>query len=251
MKNEIERHLGSARSLLGQCAKQVRSRRAKPSKITHDEQEMVIGFGTACDWIRWARTLQDLKFWSKTEDKSARRAGVTESVRFTQMWTATNALFAKDSILELATLTRPLPTGEKNRFDVLYQFAAIDPSVDSKCLTTLYKLLGMYCDSAGVVSAFGKPYPTMWEVIDQKYSRPEDRKKGLGKVIRTALSSGHLPSPDGPTLIYGARNWTVHGMLLTSFFKGSRKKFLSFNANISFLLSAVLHGAADGFRKAI
>jgi hypothetical protein len=59
---------------------------------------MLIGFGTARDWIRWAVSLRDLKF-QRGEEKSSRKAGITEVVRFNQIWTAVNALFAKESIL--------------------------------------------------------------------------------------------------------------------------------------------------------
>jgi hypothetical protein len=84
----------------------------------------------------------------------------------------------------------------------------------------------------------------MWEVIDQKYTRAVDRTRGLGKEISLALNAKTLPNPDGPTLIYGARNWAVHGMLLTSFFRGSKQKYLTFIDNITLLLSLTLRGAA-------
>ena len=103
----------------------------------------------------------------------------------------------------------------------------------------------MECSADGINNVLNPGgTPTMWEVIDQKYSRTQDRAQGIGKVIFVALAAGQLPTPDGPTLIYGARNWSVHGVLLTSFFRGSQQKYMTFIDNITLLLSAVLDGAA-------
>lgn len=209
----------------------------------------MISCGTARDWVRWAVALYELKFSTRQEQKSARHDGITESVRFNQMWTASNALFAKDSVLRLIQPSGALPADEKGRFKLLYDYAAIDPAVENQAVKTLNDLLSMSCICDGVTSVLGRSEPTMWEVIDQKYSRPKDRMMGIGKAISSALNAGTMPNLDGPTLIYGARNWAVHGMLLTSFFRGSLQRYIIFSENITLLLAATLSGTAKKFEE--
>jgi hypothetical protein len=244
MKAETRTNLRRARADFGRCA-QIISSRATPAKpLTPTDREKLIAVGTARDWVRWSGSLNGLSFASKSEEKSARTAGIEESIRFNQMWTATNALFARDSVLALTTLAN-LPASEAKRFQLLYQFSPPNPIIETQCLETLKQLLGMECNAKDIVSVISPGNnPTMWEVIDQKYTRPIDRTRGLGRVIANALNAQQLPNPDGPTLIYGARNWAVHGMLLTSFFRGSRQKYLTFIDNVTLLLSLVLRSAA-------
>lgn len=251
MKPETKAYLLDARRLLGNCAGKVAQRKNNPNPHSDDERELMIGCGTARDWVRWSVALYELKFSSKREQKSARHDGITESVRFNQMWTASNALFAKDSVLRLIQPTGALPLDEKGRFKLLYDYAGIDPAIESQALRTLNDLLGMSCICDGVTSVLGRPDPTMWEVIDQKYSRPKDRTMGIGRAISSALDAGILPNLDGPTLIYGARNWAVHGMLLTSFFRGSLQRYVIFSENITLLLAASLSGTARKFADQI
>ena len=265
MKPETKKKLDEARGILGKCASRVSTLRTTSHPLLDDnERELCIGLGTARDWIRWATALEDLTFSTKSETLSARTQGITESVRFNQMWTATNALFAKDSILSIASAPLPLSKNVKGiefkRFEVLYRFANIDTALERSCLDNLNALLSMECatpDVTGELKADGTP--TMWEVIYHKYMRPEDRTRSIGKTIGNAIAhakSEHAKitqasrkdqpslSVDGPTLIYAARNWAVHGMLITSFFRGSKQKYISFIDNIALLLSAVLEGAS-------
>ena len=87
----------------------------------------------------------------------------------------------------------------------------------------------------------------MWEVIFYKYIVPDQRQTGIGKSIATALAMGHLPALDAPTIIYGARNWNVHGVLISSSFRGSRQKHITFVDSITSLLSEVLARSATKF----
>jgi hypothetical protein len=252
MKPEAEDYLQQARLGLRRCASVISARAAVAGLHSPHNREMMIGFGTASDWVRWAVALRELTFASKREGLSARHEGITESVRFNLLWTATNALFARDTIISITASGLTVPDSELERFKLLYAFAGVDPKIEASCISTLNALLSMECKADGVISVLNPGgNPTMWEVIDQKYSRPIDRKRGLGKLIHTALLSKKLPQADGPTLIYGARNWAVHGMLLTSFFRGSRQKYITFVDNLVLLLSLVLRGAAGKFEKRI
>lgn len=268
MKSQTFIHLNTARKYFGLCAKKVAARAAQPHLLAPADREMLLGFGIAQDWLRWASSLKSLEFRNKNEQLSPRSPGVAESVRFSQMWTATNALFAKDSILRFAPAL-PAPAAkasakgkkkkkkkknakatEAQRFQRLYLLAKVDPAVEKNCLNTLNSLFGIGCNAAGVTPVLSAA-PTMWEVIDQKYSRDEDRKRGLGKVISDALHAKTAPKPDAPTFVYGARNWAVHGMLLTSFFRGSPHKYVTFINTITFLLSLVVSGAAEELEKVV
>jgi hypothetical protein len=251
MRPETKDILHDARSLLGNAAGRIAGRETAAYSLTTHEREVVIGFGTSRDWIRWAMALVDLTFRTRAEQRSARGEGITESVRFNQMWTATNALYARDGVLRLIVPMAKLPTTDLDQFKLLYKAASPDAKLETSCISTLHRLLDMECATTGITPILGTANPTMWEVIYHKYCRPKDRTRGIGKVIGNALAKKQFPRPDGPTLIYGARNWAVHGMLLTSFFRGSRQKYLTFIDNITLLLAATLRGAAQHFDKQI
>src|ERR1700678_3681053 len=178
MKPETEIHLKQARKNLGLCAARISKRRTAIRPLSADEREMIIGFGTAHDWVRWAFALDDLKFSTKSEALSARSQGIVESVRFNQMWTATNALFAKDSILTVVSspvpLTAAIRASEIKRFDVIYKVAGLNPALEGTCVDTLNELLSMECKADGLVGVFtADGTPIMWEVIYEKYMRPD------------------------------------------------------------------------------
>ena len=270
MTDETERQLREARSLLKRCADKISSRKTNTNRLSDVDREMLIGFGTAHDWIRWAVSLRDLQF-QRREERSERKAGITEWVRFNQIWTATNALFAKESILKLIPTFQSMTDAQKTNivrndgklFEQIYNFASVNQNLATDCLTKLNDLLSMRCAAQDIEGIFAektraypmpaypkpkpKPLPTMWEVICRKYLTPRDRLRGLGKKIMTALQAQKMPTVDGPTLIYATRNWAVHGVLLTSFFRGSRFKFMIYIDNITLLLSAVVRGSADKF----
>ncbi len=105
----------------------------------------------------------------------------------------------------------------------------------------------MECQAQSLPGAPVKASYTMWEVIFYKYIVPNQRNMGIGRDIATALAAGHLPAPDLPTIIYGARNWNVHGVLISSSFRGSRQKHITFVESICLILSEVLTRAATKF----
>jgi len=277
MRPETLNHLKSARQLLGHCAREIEAKQNAGQMPQNRGKELRLALGTARDWLRWASALEDLRFSTKSERNSSRRNGLTECVRFTQMWAATNALFARDEVMNFAGLATS--QSELVRFRRLYEAATLQPQFEHDRIEALHEILGSQCNADGVTRKINKPdprpirklpqplfpiyvpnpkiaahpkykpepvalLPTMWEVIDQKYSRPKDREipRSIGQHIAEALDTGDWPQPDGPMIIYGARNWTVHGMLLTSFFRGSKAKYPAFIDNINLLLAAVLDG---------
>ena len=51
MTDETERQLREARSLLKRCADKISSRKTNTNRLSDVDREMLIGFGTAHDWI--------------------------------------------------------------------------------------------------------------------------------------------------------------------------------------------------------
>jgi hypothetical protein len=158
------------------------------------------------------------------------------------MWTGTNALFSRDSILSLTFLPRPLPNvvGELARFRVLYEFAAVPDVVIHPERTLLNQLLRMDYRSQPLPGVPVQPSYTMWEIISHKYTVTTERTRGVGKLIADTLAAGATPYLDVPTIIYAARNWNVHGVLLSSSFRGTRRKYVTFIESLMLVLSEVL-----------
>ena len=238
-----------AKSVLGKGAAKIASRSGRKGGLSDDEKQMIVAFGTARDWLRWAASMSDITFFSKGERDSARKAGILESIRFLQIWTAANALFSKDPIIALVRHSpgSAAPDGELKRFKVLYEFAKIPPVRETEYSQTLEKLLGMDCKAADVIIKItGNNSPTMWEVIDQKYVTPAYQNRRPWKRIHSALAAGKKPTVILPEVKYLARNWAVHGVLTSSFFRGSKMKYLTFVGTLIKATADVLQRTATG-----
>jgi hypothetical protein len=242
MKGSTHQNLLDARTRFRSCARKLEQRRVGDKPLVPADREMQIGFGLSADWQRWAAALDDLHFSSASEERSSRTAGLTESVRFNCMWTGTNALFARDSVLSLAIQPAPLPQlgGEESRFRVLYNFAQVPEPIIFAEQKLLNQLLGMECEAEPLAGVLNKPPYTMWEIIFYKYTVEPQRKRGIGRLIGSALADGACPYLDIPAIIYGARNWNVHGVLLSSSFRGTRRKYEAFMNSLMLVLSEVL-----------
>lgn len=249
MKGATHQNLLKARALFRQCAQKLEAKRIGNAPLALTEREMQIGFGLCADYQRWAAALNELSFSTKAEARSSRTQGLAASVRFGYMWTGTNALFSRESVLLLANGLVPLPAnlGELGRFRLIYNFAQLPAGLVATERKLLNDLLSMECKAQSLPGAPAKDSYTMWEVIFYKYIVPEQRKFGIGRSIATALEAGHTPAFDPPTIIYGARNWNVHGVLISSSFRGSRQKHLAFVDSINLLLSETLARTAARF----
>jgi hypothetical protein len=249
MKGATRNNLRTARSLFCDCAQKLEATRLAGAQLPQLEREMQVGFGLCADWQRWAGALDDISFSTRAEERSSRTQGLIETTRFTYIWTGINSLFSRDSILARAVAPNALPnlTSELRRFRILYDFAQLPAALVAAEHTLLNNILGMQCQAEPLPGAPNKPSYTMWEVIFYKYIVPGQRNIGIGGSIATALAAGNIPALDVPTIIYGARNWNVHGVLISSSFRGSKQKHLVFIESIILLLSEMLARAAIRF----
>jgi hypothetical protein len=250
MTNVVPSALGRCATGLGECAKAVKAK-AAPAGLNPTEYERIIGFGIARDWAGWARHLQSITYSNVRYATSDRAYGLSELTRFTFMWTAANALFARSAIIELLDPAAGSKRSELDRFRVLFQHC--DPPVgDAKATeTTLHSLLALPMHVQHFPWASVNTPPTILEVIYRKYTVASEQNRGLGKKVLQVITTGNYTALDLPTLIYATRNWNIHGVLLSSSFRGTRKKFNLWIDSINGALATVLEGAALALRNAI
>jgi hypothetical protein len=93
--------------------------------------------------------------------------------------------------------------------------------------------------------------PTILEVIYFKYTVASEQSRGLGKKLLKAATTDNYESLDLPTLIYATRNWNIHGVLLSSSFRGTRKKFNLWIDTINLTLAEVLANSSKALHDAV
>jgi len=212
--------------------------------LTTGAYEQLVGLGICGDWLGWA-TLKRIDYATKHRNQSERAEALAEVTRFTFMWTAANAVFARPSLVSLFDRSIGAAPSEPVAFGAMYRASALDPSIERDHLKTLNQIVGM--------SQTPKQFPwlpagapiTVAHVIYYKYTTDHEKQRGVGKKLATALSTGVYQPLDLPTLIYATRNWTVHGVLLSSSMRGTQKKFLIFMQTINDALIRVLDGAGS------
>jgi hypothetical protein len=145
-----------------------------------------------------------------------------------------------------------LPSGELSRFRLLYRDSGFSPSDEATALTQLHAIL----------SSTRHPDEFPWaplatirviDVIYHKYTPDSYKGRGpVGKAIEDVVVGGRpITSLDLPTLIYATRNWTVHGSLLDSSFRGAPQQYQLYITIITKALAATLGGYAVALEKAL
>ncbi len=210
-----------------------------------------MGFGIATDWLKWGRNLRALTYADRNLESSERAHSLTELTRFTFAWTAANALFSRDAILSLLDAAAPANKSELDRFRVLYDYSGF-PAPDAAAITTKLHLM---LRTTMHVKHFPWPSvnnpPTVLEVIYFKHTLAKERSRGLGLKLMRAFSTGNFTDLDLPTLIYATRNWNIHGVLLSSSFRGTRKKFNFWIDTINLALARTLKGAGNALNAVL
>jgi hypothetical protein len=243
MRPATRTNLFHAQKLFGACARKLEKRRAPRKPLIDADRELQIGFGLCADWLRFAASIDGLVFVRRSERASSRVDSLLESTRFGYVWTATNALFSRIGILLLAKggpLSNADAKSELHKFKVLYKFADVPQDVIDTEEKLLNRLLHMECGAEPLPNAPLKSHYKMYEVIFYKYIVPDQRRFKVAKLLEAAIRGGVDPILDAPTIIYAARNWYVHGVLISSSFRGTRQKHIVFTDSVTFLLSEVL-----------
>jgi len=223
--------------------------RERPQPLSSNDYERLMGFGIASDWIGWAHALKELTYTVKRRTNSDRAGSVNEATRFTFMWTAANALFVRPTITDL--IAQRSTRSELDRFRILYEKTAMDTAEEARLLVTLHSLLSVTVK----VKHFPWPtvgtYPTLLELIFHKHTVPDQQRMGIGRKMHQAINSNNLNLLDLPDLIYATRNWTIHGVLLSSSFRGTSKKFKLWIDTANHALARTLEGSSSFLLSAL
>jgi hypothetical protein len=167
------------------------------------------------------------------------------------MWTAANALFARSAVIELLDPAARSKRSELDRFRVLFQHSGLPAGRVSAIESTLHALLALPMHVQHFPWASVNMPPTILDVIYFKYTVTSEQTRGLGRKLFQAVSTNNYGPLDLPTLIYATRNWNIHGVLLSSSFRGTRKKFNVWIDAINAALASVLEGTALALRHAV
>jgi hypothetical protein len=240
--SELKDKIGQARLVYTDCAKALKSRSPVAGFGVY-ESEQVVGIGIAITWLRRAAALETLGFTPKLKLLNRKAEGPSELTRFTFMWTAANALFARPAILEILNPSAGSIAGELPKFRVLYKHSAILASDETRYTHDIHKILGK---SVNIQHFPWLPHvttPTLLQVIYYKYTIDSEKSRPIGKKIYAATQTQIYTDLDLPILIYATRNWNIHGALIGSSFRGTEARFLSYISTINAALADVLLGA--------
>ena len=234
---------------LGKCSK--RAVAIAPTSPSARHAELQIGLGTAGDWLAWASRLRSLDFSTAVKRGSSRAKSILESTRFTYTRTAANALFSRDQVIKHFQ-TGSLPSGEFDRFLLLYRNSGISTADEARLVAPLHATL----DLIRHPNAF--PWATIPNVriIDLIYYKyTPDAYKGLGRPGRAikdvVLNGDPVTSLKLPSLLYASRNWTFHGSLVDSSFRGSPQQYQFYITAVTKALAEIIGGYAVALESAL
>jgi len=210
-----------ARKVYSQCARLVESR-AQATGVSQVLSDQIIGVGIATDWVRRAAEMEDIEYLGALLNESARRASFVELLRYGFSWFGLNAIFSRPALLHL--IGNPANNSEYDAFLVLYN---VRPVPNASVLEAqLHKLLSAQTSPRLPNVPSGTTVSTL-HAIYAKYI-PAGKVEGrAAKALRSAATSGNISALNLPTLIYGFRNWFVHGNALDGSF-GTRPGFLDY-----------------------
>ena len=145
-----------------------------------------------------------------------------------------------------------LPLGELRRFRAVYALAAISPSDEAAYLAPLHTTLSLPRNTKEF------PWATLStirviDLIYHKYTPSTYRSKGdsARAIEDVVVGSKAITSLDLPTLIYATRNWTIHGSLLDSSFRGAPKQYQLYVPTITRSLAHVIGRFAGSLTTAV
>ncbi|MCL1495618.1 MAG: hypothetical protein M1G31_33460 [Pseudanabaena sp. Salubria-1] len=203
----------------------------------------VIGIGVAAEWLRRAAEMDNIHYIGKNLNKSKSSDLFIELLRFNFSWFALNAIFTRGELLSFFGS----PTNRKSEysaFNLLYTSATV--ANEAVRLQKLHLLLNTQITtrlpSTSNASIATVSTVSTLEAICLKYL-PSNPHGVTAKSIKQAVTAGNANSLDMPTLLYGFRNWSVHGNTLHGCF-GSHPRFYEYVSLLQETLADVHYGTA-------
>ncbi len=240
----LQRCLLAARKDYSKCAAGLESK-IKTCGLTPVLSERVIGVGVAADWVRRAAELEDIRYLGDQLNDSNRKASFTELLRYNFSWFGLNAIFSRDTLLQLVGTAQN--SSEFARFCVLFDAASL---VDATAtIRVLHDLLARKTEPRLPSTRPGTAVPTL-RAIQAKYLPGPNAKGTTNKAVTAALFTGDWSGLNLPTLLYAFRNWSVHGNALDGCF-GSRPGFLQYVTTLHGVLAEVHASTAARLLAAI
>lgn len=230
----------NARKLYSQCANKVEQSIAAQG-LTALLSNQVIGIGVATEWVRRAAEMDNIHYMGKRFNKSKKNDLFIELLRFNFSWFALNAIFTRNDLLSL--FGTPSEHSEYSAFSLLYN-SAVPPNATVR-LQKLHLLLNTQITTR-LPSTSNHSVSTL-EAIYRKYL-PNNIRGRTARAIQQAVEAGNANSLDMPTLLYGFRNWSVHGNTLHGCF-GSHSRFLEYASLLQETLADVHYETARKLRS--
>lgn len=251
-KNSSQKRLSSVRSMLMNARKQY-SKCA--SRVEHQIQtqglnqvlsDRVIGIGIAASWLRRASEMDRIQYVGKHLNQSEHCDRFTDFVRFGFVWFSLNAIYDRESILSLlANVSKGYNEFEK--FELLFKVGLI--SSQAVIEDELRSLLDTNI-ATRTVGGLQKPVPiTTLSSIYSKYIPSGTVRGKAGKALFDAANKGCSSNVDLPIMLYGFRNWSLHGNAIDGCF-GSHVAFTRYQEILTTVLAQVhLNVSSELLRK--
>ena len=206
-----------ARKFYSQCANKVENN-IQTQGLTPSLSTQIIGIGIATEWVRRAAEMENIHYMGKNLNKSKSSDLFVELLRFNFSWFALNAVFTRNELLSL--FGTPSDNSEYSAFHLLYTNAM--PTNAAVRLQRLHLLLNAPI-STRIPTTTGNSSVSTLQAIYLKYL-PNNIRGRTARAMQQAVQAGSANSLDMPTLLYGFRNWSVHGNALHGCF-GSHPGF--------------------------
>lgn len=230
-----------ARKVYSQCANKVEKSIAAQG-LTPLLSTQVIGIGVATEWVRRAAEMDNIHYMGKNLNKSKSNDLFIELLRFNFSWFALNAIFTRNELLSLFG-TPSDNHSEYSAFFLVYTRAVV-PNATVR-LQKLHRLLNTPITTR-LPSTRNHSVSTL-EAIYLKYL-PNNIRGRTARAMQQAVQAGNANSLDMPTLLYGFRNWSVHGNTLHGCF-GSHSRFLEYASLLQETLADVHYETARKLRS--
>ena len=207
--------------------------------------EQIIGVGIALDWVRRAAEMEQILYVGDNLNTSEHKQRFTDFLRFAFAWFGLNAVFTRESLLSLVSPT--IPASEFAKFKILL---SLDTIVDSAVIEAELRSL---LDTITTPRLPGLPSGakvTTLKAIHLKYVPHGTHHGACANALASAANSGSAASLDLATMIYGLRNWSIHGNALDGCF-GSQPRQMRYVELLTNVLADVHFNTARALRSVL